>query len=95
MTCDQLLLDVTFDLSVFPVQGLIFVVDSNDKERVAESAEELSKMVSDQQRVERLVPAEGLSVRSRSPAVYQYVAVALLRTTVKLQFSSSEVCRCV
>lgn len=29
----------------FP-QGLIFVVDSNDRERVAESAEELSKMVS-------------------------------------------------
>lgn len=28
------------------VQGLIFVVDSNDRERVAESAEELSKMVS-------------------------------------------------
>uniref|UniRef100_A0A8C2FKZ7 Zgc:77650 n=1 Tax=Cyprinus carpio TaxID=7962 RepID=A0A8C2FKZ7_CYPCA len=27
-------------------QGLIFVVDSNDRERVAESAEELSKMVS-------------------------------------------------
>uniref|UniRef100_A0A667ZN23 ARF GTPase 5 n=1 Tax=Myripristis murdjan TaxID=586833 RepID=A0A667ZN23_9TELE len=26
-------------------QGLIFVVDSNDKERVAESAEELSKML--------------------------------------------------
>ncbi|XP_023252152.1 ADP-ribosylation factor 4-like [Seriola lalandi dorsalis] len=26
-------------------QGLIFVVDSNDRERVAESAEELSKMV--------------------------------------------------
>ncbi|CAB1323204.1 unnamed protein product, partial [Coregonus sp. 'balchen'] len=25
-------------------QGLIFVVDSNDRERVAESAEELSKM---------------------------------------------------
>lgn len=31
---------------VLPVQGLIFVVDSNDRERVAESAEELSKMVS-------------------------------------------------
>uniref|UniRef100_A0AAQ4RMM2 ADP-ribosylation factor 5 n=1 Tax=Gasterosteus aculeatus aculeatus TaxID=481459 RepID=A0AAQ4RMM2_GASAC len=29
-------------------QGLIFVVDSNDRERVAESAEELSKMVSDE-----------------------------------------------
>lgn len=28
------------------MQGLIFVVDSNDRERVAESAEELSKMVS-------------------------------------------------
>jgi len=27
-------------------QGLIFVVDSNDKERVAESREELHKMVS-------------------------------------------------
>lgn len=27
-------------------QGLIFVVDSNDRERVAESADELSKMVS-------------------------------------------------
>ena len=27
-------------------QGLIFVVDSNDRERVSESAEELSKMVS-------------------------------------------------
>lgn len=26
-------------------QGLIFVVDSNDRERVAESADELSKMV--------------------------------------------------
>lgn len=26
-------------------QGLIFVVDSNDRERVAESAEELSKIV--------------------------------------------------
>ncbi|XP_023253425.1 ADP-ribosylation factor 5-like, partial [Seriola lalandi dorsalis] len=26
-------------------QGLIFVVDSNDRERVAESAEELSKMI--------------------------------------------------
>ncbi|XP_023257682.1 ADP-ribosylation factor 5-like, partial [Seriola lalandi dorsalis] len=26
-------------------QGLIFVVDSNDRERVAESAEELSKML--------------------------------------------------
>uniref|UniRef100_A0A671UDJ7 ADP ribosylation factor 5 n=1 Tax=Sparus aurata TaxID=8175 RepID=A0A671UDJ7_SPAAU len=29
-------------------QGLIFVVDSNDRERVAESADELAKMVSDE-----------------------------------------------
>uniref|UniRef100_A0A674NFY8 ARF GTPase 5 n=1 Tax=Takifugu rubripes TaxID=31033 RepID=A0A674NFY8_TAKRU len=29
-------------------QGLIFVVDSNDRERVAESADELSKMVKDE-----------------------------------------------
>lgn len=28
-------------------QGLIFVVDSNDRERIAESAEELSKMLSE------------------------------------------------
>lgn len=28
------------------LQGLIFVVDSNDRERIEESAEELSKMVS-------------------------------------------------
>ena len=27
------------------IQGLIFVVDSNDRERVAESNEELNKMV--------------------------------------------------
>lgn len=31
------------------------MVDSNDKERIAESAEELSKMVSDKQEVELLV----------------------------------------
>jgi len=30
------------------VQGLIFVVDSNDKERIDEAREELSKMVSSQ-----------------------------------------------
>ncbi|KTF78738.1 hypothetical protein cypCar_00017978 [Cyprinus carpio] len=33
----------SFCFSLCP-QGLIFVVDSNDRERVAESAEELSKM---------------------------------------------------
>lgn len=31
----------------FLLQGLIFVVDSNDRERVQESADELQKMVSD------------------------------------------------
>lgn len=31
-----------------PTQGLIFVVDSNDRERVQESADELQKMVSTQ-----------------------------------------------
>lgn len=31
-----------------PAQGLIFVVDSNDRERVQESADELQKMVSTQ-----------------------------------------------
>lgn len=40
------------------MQGLIFVVDSNDRERVAESAEELSKMVSNCQEVELLLRAE-------------------------------------
>lgn len=29
----------------FVLQGLIFVVDSNDRERVAEAADELAKMV--------------------------------------------------
>lgn len=31
---------------IFPFKGLIFVVDSNDRERIAEAADELSKMVS-------------------------------------------------
>lgn len=31
-----------------PIQGLIFVVDSNDRERVQESADELQKMVNTQ-----------------------------------------------
>jgi signal recognition particle receptor subunit beta len=30
-----------------PVQGLIFVVDSNDRERMAEAKEELAKMLSE------------------------------------------------
>jgi Fe2+ or Zn2+ uptake regulation protein len=34
-------------LVMFAYQGLIFVVDSNDRERAAEAREELSKMVSD------------------------------------------------
>lgn len=33
--------------SVWPLQGLIFVVDSNDRERAQEAAEELQKMVSE------------------------------------------------
>ncbi|XP_070785390.1 ADP-ribosylation factor 4 isoform X2 [Enoplosus armatus] len=32
-------------VTTIPTIGLIFVVDSNDRERVAESAEELSKMI--------------------------------------------------
>ena len=32
----------------FYLQGLIFVVDSNDKERINEARDELNKMVSDQ-----------------------------------------------
>jgi hypothetical protein len=31
--------------SNIPLQGLIFVVDSNDRERVAEASEELQKML--------------------------------------------------
>lgn len=34
--------------SFLPTQGLIFVVDSNDRERVQESADELQKMVNTQ-----------------------------------------------
>lgn len=30
---------------VLPFQGLIFVVDSNDRERIEEAKDELSKMV--------------------------------------------------
>lgn len=43
----QLRSEFDSDFTDFPCspQGLIFVVDSNDRERVAESAEELAKMV--------------------------------------------------
>ena len=34
-------------MQVSYLQGLIFVVDSNDRERVAEAQDELNKMVSD------------------------------------------------
>ncbi len=35
-------------------QGLIFVVDSNDRERIAEAQDELQKMVSIQERFDEL-----------------------------------------
>lgn len=51
------------------VQGLIFVVDSNDRERVSESADELLKMVSQRQEVEPQSRADGRSGHSHSPGV--------------------------
>lgn len=36
---------IFYSIFVLPFQGLIFVVDSNDRERIEEAKDELSKMV--------------------------------------------------
>lgn len=51
-------------------------MDSNDRERVSESADELLKMVSQRQEVEPQPRADGRSGHSHSPGVDREIVMA-------------------